>query len=123
MTYPNQNIDIAIPHSSRDLIIVPGSVKIKINIDIDFTEKARTIAENVGRALVKKKVVMIGSKEINTINNADIYETYKDLYLSEEEREEKLLHGIKSANGLRSRNSAKRPIKKGNNSYDPRKCD
>ena len=26
---------------------------------------------------------MIGLKEIDAINNSDIYETYKDLYLSE----------------------------------------
>ena len=36
---------------------------------------------NVSRALVKKKVLMLGSKETDTINNSDIYDTYKDLYL------------------------------------------
>ena len=46
---------------------------------------------------------MLGSKEIDTINNADIYDTYKDLYLSEKEREEKVLQGIQSANGLKAR--------------------
>ena len=55
---------------------------------------------NVGRALVKKKVLMLGSKDIDTINNSDIYNTHKDLYLSKKEREEKLLEGIQSANGL-----------------------
>ena len=43
---------------------------------------------------------MLGSKDIDTINNLDIYDTYKDLYLSEKEREEKLLPGIQSANSL-----------------------
>ena len=43
---------------------------------------------------------MLGSKEINTINNSDIYDTYKDLYLSEKEREDKLLQGIQLANDL-----------------------
>ena len=28
---------------------------------------------NVGRALVKKKVLMLGSTDIDTINNSDIY--------------------------------------------------
>ena len=37
---------------------------------------------NVGRVLLKKKVLMLGSKDINTINNSDIYDTYKNLYLS-----------------------------------------
>ena len=51
---------------------------------------------------------MLGSKDIDTINNSDIYDTYKDLYLSEKEREEKLLQGIQSANGLKARVGAKK---------------
>ena len=58
---------------------------------------------NVGRALVKKKVLMLDSTDIDMIDNSDIYDTYKDLYLSEKEREEKLLQGVQSANGLKAR--------------------
>ena len=38
---------------------------------------------DVGRALVKKKVLMLGSKDIDMIDDSDIYDTYKDLYVSE----------------------------------------
>ena len=51
---------------------------------------------------------MLGSMDTNTINNSDIYDTYKDLYLSETEREEKLLQGIQSANGLKARLGGKK---------------
>ena len=51
---------------------------------------------------------MFGSKDIDMIDDADIYDTYKDIYLSEKEREEKLLQGILSASGLMSRVSAKK---------------
>ena len=51
---------------------------------------------------------MLGSKEMDTINNADIYGTYKDLYFSEKESEEKLLQGIISANGLKDWVGAKK---------------
>ena len=57
---------------------------------------------NIGRELVKEKVLMIGSKDIDTISNLNVYDTYNDLYLSETEREEKLLQGIQSANGLKA---------------------
>ena len=63
---------------------------------------------NVGRALVKKKVLMLGSKDTDTINNSGIYDTYKDLYLSEKEREEKLFQGIQSANELKARVDTKK---------------
>ena len=51
---------------------------------------------------------MLGSKDIDTINNSAIYETYKDLYLSEKEREEKLLQGIQRTNDLTARVGAKK---------------
>ena len=62
---------------------------------------------NVGRA-VKKMVLMLGSKDIDTINKSDIYDTYKDVYLSKNKREVKLLQGIQSANGLKARVSVKK---------------
>lgn len=39
---------------------------------------------------------MRGSNKIKIINNLDIYETFKDLYLSEKEYEEKPLESIQS---------------------------
>ena len=55
-------------------------------------------------------MLFLGSdtKDIDTINNSDIYETYKDLYLSEKEQKEKLLQGIKSVNGLKARMGTKK---------------
>ena len=100
---PNQHIGIEIPHSSRDRVIVPDTVEITFNLDIEPTDKARSIESNVGRALVKKKVLMLGSKEIDTINNSDIYGTYKDLYLSEKEHEERLLQGTGTCECKKSR--------------------
>ena len=108
IAYPSQHIDIEIPHGSRDQVIVPDTVKITFNIDIESTDdKTRSVLNNVGRALGRKKVLMLGSKDIDTINNSDIYDTYKDLYLSENEREEKLLQAIQSANGLKAHVGAK----------------
>ena len=63
---------------------------------------------NVDRALAKKKVLVLGSKDIDTINNSDIYDTYKNLYLSEKKLEEKLLQGIQPANVLKARLGAKK---------------
>ena len=99
-----------VPHGSRDHVIIPDTVKITFNLDIESTDKARSVVNNVGRALVKKKVLMLGSKEIDTINNSDIYDTYRNLYLSEKEHEKKLLQDIQSANGLKAWVGAKKQI-------------
>ena len=103
IAYPNQHIDTGIPHGLRDHAIIPDTVKITFNLEITSTDKSRSVVNNARRALVKKKVLMLVSKEIDTINNSYIYDTYKDFYLSEKERESKLLQGIQSANGLKVR--------------------
>ena len=51
---------------------------------------------------------MLGSKDTSTINYSYIYDTYKDLYLSEKQREEKLLQGMQPSNGLKARVRAKK---------------
>ena len=102
--YPNQQIDTEISHGSRDhIIMIPGTIKKTFNLDNESTDKSVSVVNNVGRTLVKKKVQILGSKDIDKINNSDIYDTYKDIYLSEKEREEKLLLGIQSVNGLNTR--------------------
>ena len=109
--YPSQYIDIQIPHGSnttRDKVIIPNTVKITFNLDITSTEKARSVVKNAGRALVKQKVMVLGSKEVDTINNSDIYVTYKDLYLSKKEHGEKLLQGIQWTNELKAWVGAKK---------------
>ena len=54
MAYPNQHIDMEIPHSSRDHVIVSDTVKITFNLDIESTGKTQSIVNNVGRSLLKK---------------------------------------------------------------------
>ena len=108
MAYPIQHINIEIPHDSRDHVIVPDTVKTTFNLEIESSDKEHSVVNNVDRALVKNKEFILGSKEIDTINNSHIYGKYKDLYLSKKEREEKLLQGIQSTNGLKSRLGAKK---------------
>ena len=56
MACPNQNMDIGKPNCLNDHVIVCiNNVKIKFNLDIESTDKTRSIVKNVGRALINKK--------------------------------------------------------------------
>ena len=55
MAYSSQHINIEIPKDSRDHVIVPDTLKITFNLEIESTDKARSVVNNVGRALVKKR--------------------------------------------------------------------
>ena len=87
-------------------------MRITFNLVIESTDNVRSIVNNVGRALVKKKLLMLGLKDIDTIGNSDIYESYKDLYLSKKQkqkkREDKLLQGIQLASGLKTHASPRK---------------
>ena len=84
LPYSNKQINIYIPHGSSDhcgqAVIVLDTVKIMFNLENESADKVHSIADNTGRALVNKKVLIFGSKEIDTINNTGCYDTYKDIF-------------------------------------------
>ena len=71
-----------------------GTLRITFSLDIGSTGKTRSIVHNVDRALAKKKVLMLGSNGITMIGKKIFYDSYEDLYLSEKEKEEKLLRVV-----------------------------
>ena len=72
LTYPNQHTDNEISHGSIDHVIEPDIAKITFNLEIESIDKKRSTVNNVGKTLAKKKVFMLSSKEIDTINNSNI---------------------------------------------------
>ena len=55
IVYSSHHIDIEIPQGSRDHVIILDTVKITFNLDIESTDKTRSIVNNVGKILVKKR--------------------------------------------------------------------
>ena len=55
IAYPNQHTDFEILNGSRDHVILLDTIKITFNLDITSTDKARSVVNNVGRALVRKR--------------------------------------------------------------------
>ena len=60
ITYPNQKIDIERSYWSRNHFIVPHTLNFTFNLDIESTDKTRSIANKLDGALVKKKVLFEG---------------------------------------------------------------
>lgn len=51
-----------VPNGSRYHVIVLDTVKITFDFDIESTDKTGSIVNNVGRALLKKKMLLLRSK-------------------------------------------------------------
>ena len=54
IAYPSQHFKIIIPQGSADHLIVPDTVKITFDLEIESTDKACSVVNDVGRTLVKK---------------------------------------------------------------------
>ena len=67
IAYPNQHIDIGIPHGSSELVIVRDTVKITFNLDIEPSDKARSVVNNIGQALVKKKCSFLAQQKLTRL--------------------------------------------------------
>ena len=67
IAYPSQHIDIEIPHGSRDHVIVPDTIKIMFHFEIKSTDKTRSVVNNVGRALIKKRSSYLVQKRLTRL--------------------------------------------------------
>ena len=76
---------------------IGGLSALLFNIDLTGGHANNYLVQNVSRALVDRFVVKYAGTTIQDTNGYDIYKIFKDLFLSTDEREEKILEGIQSA--------------------------
>ena len=67
IAYPNQHTDTEILHGSRDHVIAVDTIKITFNLDIISTDEARSVVNNVGRALVQKARLSLVQKTLTRL--------------------------------------------------------
>ena len=108
VAYPEQQFDVPISGVSADASIAPKSACISFNFEPTSKDKNLGIVDNLGRCIVEKKSISIGGVDIETLDNADVYDTYVDLYMDKHVKENALLQGIQDADGLRARIGSKK---------------
>ena len=64
IAYPSQKFNIIIPQDSADHVIVPDTLKITFGLKLTSRNKARSVVNNLGRALVKKKCLSLVQKRL-----------------------------------------------------------
>ena len=69
------------------LVRFPGTANLSFNIELSSTVDAnRTLASNVGRAIIKKLAVKFEGNEIMSIDNFDVFACYRDLWKTKSEK-------------------------------------
>ena len=103
---PGNRLYVSVPKLNEDEVIVPGSLALLFNIDLTGGHANNYLVQNVSRALVDRFVVKFAGTTVQDTNGYDIYKIFEDLFLSADEREEKILEGTQSVDLCKIRSGA-----------------
>ena len=82
----NELLTVRFPNLGSDDVIVPGTTKLSFNIRLKSeNDDNRTIVNNIGRAIVKKITIKIEGNEVFSLDDADIFHCYKDMWLPKDQ--------------------------------------
>ena len=99
----NQQLLVRFPNLSSNDVIVPGTVRLAFEIELDSKDQNATIYQNIGRAIIKKTTIRISGNEIMSIDDSDIYHCYIDLWKTPYELANMAYQGICKNNVLKHR--------------------
>ena len=86
-------------------MIVPGSVSLLFDLDVEGHVN-NTFVNNLGANLVSRLKVLFGGETLQDTQRYDLFQTYHDLFLSKEDRKDRLKQGISSPNIRKLRTNA-----------------
>ena len=102
---PGETLYINIPKLSENVVIVPGSVYLLFDLTVDGHAN-NTLVNNVGRNLVSRLRILFGGETLQDTQRYDLFQTYHDLFLSTEDRKDRLKQGISFLNMRKLRTNA-----------------
>lgn len=100
----NEILTVRFPNLGKNDVIVPGTVRLSFKLELESgSDENRTLAYNVGRAIVRKITVKLEGREVMSLNNADVFLVYADNWLTDNEKKNRVFQGIQSDNGIKVR--------------------
>jgi len=103
---PGKTLYVSVPKLGENEVIVPGSLALRFDINLSGGHANNYLVQNVSRALVSRMKVKFGTTTFQDIDGYDIFKIYKDLFLSQEQRDNMLLDGIQSEDLCNIRSNA-----------------
>ena len=92
---PNETLYVRIPKLKKDMLFVPGSMYLSANLEITGHNKNHPV-DNIGRKLISKMVVKIGGEIVFDLSSYNVFMTYKDLWMTTNQRQNRIYEGIQS---------------------------
>ncbi len=89
---PGDILCVKVP-KPKDEIVIPGTIALTFNLDI--AEPSTTYpVNNLSANIISKIVVKIASEEVFILDYAYLYNTYKDFWITEKQRNNSVFRGI-----------------------------
>jgi len=94
---PSDKLYVSVPKLNENEVLVPGSLKtLRFDINISGGHANNFLVQNVTRALVDRLVVKFAGTILQDTVGYDIYKTFEDLFLLQENKDGMILEGIQS---------------------------
>jgi len=93
---PGNTLYVSMPKLNENKVLVPGSLALVFDIDLSGGHANNFLVQNVTWALVDRLVVKFAGTVLQDTVGYDIYKTFEDLFLSQEECDNWILEGIQS---------------------------
>ena len=91
----NQLLTVNFPKVGSYDVIISGTTNLSLNIDLSSTaDPKRTLVSNIGKATVKMLAVKFEGKEILDVDDFEVFECYRDLWMTELEKKNSARQGI-----------------------------
>jgi len=103
---PGNTLYVYVPKLNENEVLVPGSLALVFDIELSGWHANNFLVQNVTRALVDRLVVSFAGRILQDTVGYDIYKTFEDLFLSQEELDNRILEGIQSEDLCKIRSDA-----------------
>jgi len=103
---PGSTLYVSVPKLNENEVLLPGSLALVFDIDLAGGDANNFLVQNVTQALVDRLVVKFAGTILQDTVGYDIYETFEDLFLLQEERDNRILEGIQSEDLCKIRSDA-----------------
>jgi len=103
---PGETLYVHVPKLNENVVLVPGSLGLRFDIDLAGGHANNYLVQNVSRALVSKMVVKFAGAILQDTDGYDLFKIYEDLFLSQEQRDDMVLEGIQSVDLCKIRSKA-----------------
>ena len=93
---PGETLYVYVPKLNENEVLAPNSLALIFDIDLSGGHANNFLVQNVSRALVDKLVVKFAGTTLEETVGHDIYNTFSDLFLPGEKRDNMVPEGIQS---------------------------